>query len=183
MRGRLASAVFRGVLAALAVVVAGFAVQSALTLHARHRDIVKLLAETGLASRQPEVARSAAMDPDPVRGRLAVARALLAEAFDYGAFETLPPREAAEAVAGINDRLDLARTIAAETLAARPSAWQAAMILGGATYRLWSARGDPRVFADRAAWEDRCLRPRALAPGRTNCCASSPWRGSKCGRR
>jgi hypothetical protein len=148
-----------------AVALAALGVQHALTLHARHRDVVKLLAETGLASRQPEVARSAAMDPDPVRGRLAIARALLAEAFDYSTFATLPPREAAEAVAGINDRLEIARTIAAETLAARPSAWQAAMILGGATYRLWSTRGDPRVFKDRAAWEGPLLAATRLAPG------------------
>jgi len=151
--------------AVAAVAVAALGVQHALTLHARHRDVSKLLAETGLASRQPEVARSAAMDPDPVRGRLAVARALLAEAFDYSAFAALPPREAVEAVAGINDRLDLARSIAAETLAVRPSAWQAAMIMGGATYRLWSARGDPRVFRNRVVWEGPLLAAARLAPG------------------
>ncbi|OFV80614.1 MAG: hypothetical protein A2Y78_03145 [Acidobacteria bacterium RBG_13_68_16] len=164
-RNRLLSGLARGLVAIVAVAVAVLGVQHALTLRAQRRDVVKLLAETGLAGRQPEVARAAAMDPDPVRGRLAVARALLAEAFDYGAFGALPPREAAEAAAGINDRLDLARTIAAETLAARPSAWQAAMILGGATYRLWSSRGDPRVFGDRTGWEGPLLAAARLAPG------------------
>ena len=164
-RNRLLSGLFRGLVAIVAVAMAVLAVHQAATLRAHHRGVVKLLAETGLAVRQPEVARAAAMDPDPVRGRLAVARALLAEAFDYGAFGALPPREAAEAAAGINDRLDIARTIAAETLAARPSAWQAAMILGGATYRLWSSRGDPRVFGDRTAWEEPLLAAARLAPG------------------
>jgi hypothetical protein len=164
-RQRAAGLALRVALAVLGVVVAVVGVQNALTLRARHRGIVKLLGETGLAGRQPDVARAAVRDPDPVRGRLSVARALLAEAFDYHTFAKLPPREAAEAVAGVNERLELAREIAAGALAVRPTAWQAAMILGGATYRLGSSRGDPRVFSDRTAWEGPLLTAARLAPG------------------
>jgi hypothetical protein len=159
------SAVLRGVVAVLAAGVVVLAVQRAATQRDQHRDVVKLLAETGLAARQPDVARAAATDPDPVRGRLSVARALLAEAFDYRSFATLPPREAAEAAARVNERLELAREVAAGALAVRPSAWQAAMILGGATYRLWSSRGDPRVFSQRKVWEGPLLTAARLAPG------------------
>jgi hypothetical protein len=159
------SAVLRGVVAVLAAGVVVIAVQRAATRRDQHRDVVKLLAETGLPARQPDVARAAATDPDPVRGRLSVARALLAEAFDYRSFATLPPREAAEAAARVNERLELAREVAAGALAVRPSAWQAAMILGGATYRLWSSRGDPRVFSQRKVWEGPLLTAARLAPG------------------
>jgi hypothetical protein len=159
------SAVLRGAVAVLALGVAVVAVQRSATQRNQHRDLLRLLAETGLKARQPEAARAAAMDPDPVRGRLAVARALLAEAFDYRSFEVLPPREAAEAAARVNERLELAREIGAEALAARPDSWQAAMILGGATYRLWSSRGDPRVFSQRSAWEAPLLAASRLAPG------------------
>jgi hypothetical protein len=47
----------------------------------------------------------------------------------------------------------------------RASAWQAAMILGGATYRLWSSRGDPRVFSQHKVWEGPLLTAARLAPG------------------
>jgi hypothetical protein len=171
MRHRLLSGVLRGGMAILAVGVAVLGVKQAIETRARHRDIQKLLAETGLGIRQPETARAAATDPDPVRARLAVARALLAEAFDYRSFEKLPPRDAAEAAARVNERLELAREIAAEALAARPGAWQAAMIVGGATYRLWSSRGDPRVFSGRSAWEEPLLAAARLAPGE-----AEPWR-------
>ena len=162
---RLASAVLRGLTTALALALAWLAIQHALTRSAQHRGVLELLSQTGLPARHPEVARAAAIDPDPVRGRLSVARALLAEAFDYRPFATLPLREAVEAAARVNERLELAREIAAGALAVRPSAWQAAMILGGATYRLWSSRGDPQMFSDRVAWEGPLLVAARLAPG------------------
>ncbi len=164
-RQRLVSATLRGLTAALALGLAWLAVQHALARSAQHRGVLELLSQTGLPARQPEAARAAAMDPDPVRGRLSIARALLAEAFDYRPFAALPLREAAEAAAHVNERLELAREIAAGVLALRPSAWQAAMILGGATYGLWSSRGDPRMFSDRVAWEGPLLAAARLAPG------------------
>jgi hypothetical protein len=164
-RQRATGLALRGVVAVAAVAVAALAVQRALTRHAQHRNVLKLLAETGLTLRQPDVARAAAVDPDPVRGRLAVARALLAEASDYSPFAKLPPRESAEAAARVNERLELGREIAATALAVRPGDWQAAMILGGATYRLWSSRGDPRVFSQRSAWQGPLVAATRLAPG------------------
>jgi hypothetical protein len=150
---------------AAGLVVVGLVVWNALTWRAEHRRTLELLDATGLPQRQPEAALAATKDPDPVRARLAIARALLAESFDYGSFALLPPREAAEAAARVNERLELAREIAAQALARRPSAWQAAMILGGATHRLWSSRGDPRLLSDRGAWDGPLLAASRLAPG------------------
>jgi hypothetical protein len=148
-----------------AVLAVGLVLWSGLAGRAEHRRTLELLDATGLPRRQPEVALAATKEPDPVRARLAIARALLAESFDYRSFALLPLREAADAAARVNERLELAREIAAQALARRPSAWQAAMILGGATYRLWSSRGDPRLLSDSAAWEGPLLAASRLAPG------------------
>jgi hypothetical protein len=162
-RGRTVAV--RGVAIVLAAALAASAVQHGLVERAKHRAVIELLADTGLATRQPEAARAVATDPDPVRARLAIARALLAEAIDYHSFSALPPREAAETAGRISERLELAREIAAETLVKRPSAWQAAMILGGATYRLWSSHGDPRTFSQPTTWEAPLRTAASLAPG------------------
>ncbi len=130
-----------------------------------HREALQLLDSTGLAARQPEVAASAAWDPDPVRSRLAVARGLLAEAYDPDAFAKLPAREAADAGSRVSERLEQARGIAASALAELPAAWQAAMIIGGATNRLWTLAGDPRLFTERSAWEAPLRAAARLAPG------------------
>jgi hypothetical protein len=148
-----------------AAVALGLVVWNALAGRAEHQRTLELLDSTGLSQRQPDVARAAARDPDPTRARLAIARALLAESFDYRSFALLPVREAAESAARVNERLELAREIAAQALARRPSAWQAAMILGGATYRLWSSCGDPRLVSDSGAWEGPLLAACRLAPG------------------
>jgi hypothetical protein len=163
-RGRLVSVAARGVVVVLAATLAVSAVQHWFVARTQQHAVIELLAETGLATRQPEAARAAETDPDSVRARLAIARALLAEAIDYHSFSALPPRAAAEAAERVSERLDLAREIAAETLVKRPNAWQAAMILGGATY-LWSSHGDPRTFSQRTTWETPLWAAASLAPG------------------
>jgi hypothetical protein len=112
-----------------------------------------LLADTGLSRRQPDLAEEARREPDPVRARLLVARALVAEAVDQSSFNTLPPREAAEEAARVGERLRIAEDIAASSLAARPAQWQPCMLLGAARYLGWSRSGDTRLMKDRAAWE------------------------------
>jgi len=148
-----------------ALVLIGLAVQEARLRSAELREAERLLGETGLARRQPEVAERVRRDPDPVRGRLAIARALLAESFDQRIFSRLPQREAIEEASRVGERLELARSLAEAAFPARPAAWQAPMIAGAATYRLWSMRGDPRLFRERSAWEGPLLAAAALAPG------------------
>jgi hypothetical protein len=164
-RGRLVSVAARGVVVILAATLAVLTVHHYLVARARQHAVIELLTNTRLPTRQSEVAGAAETDPDPVRAKLAIARALLAEAIDYHSFSALPPREAAEAAERVGERLELAREIAAETLVRRPSAWQAAMILGGATYCLWSSHGDPRTFNQRTTWEAPLRAAASLAPG------------------
>jgi hypothetical protein len=94
-----------------------------------------------------------------------VARALLAHATDAQRFSLLPPAEAVREAASLHGRLSLARELARDGLRQRPAAWQAALVLGGATYREWSMAADPRLFVRREEWEAPLLLARALAPG------------------
>lgn len=130
-----------------------------------HSAALRLLRSTGLGARQPAVAADVASDPDPTRSRLAVARGLLAEAYDPDAFSKLPVRRAVEAASRVGERLDLARGIAADSLAELPAAWQAAMILGSATNRIWWLQGDPRVLTEQSVWEQPLQAAARLAPG------------------
>ncbi|MBI4915381.1 MAG: hypothetical protein HY825_05985 [Acidobacteria bacterium] len=157
--------VFRVATGLAALVLAGLAVQDARSRARAGRELERLLADTGLARRQPDIAERVRRDPDPVRGRLGIARALLAESFDQKIFSRLPQREAIEEASRVGERLELARTLAEQAFPERPAAWQAPMIAGAATYRLWSMRGDPRLFSERAAWEGPLLAAAALAPG------------------
>jgi hypothetical protein len=135
---------------------------------ARQRQVAalkQLIAETGLEDRQPDTVARILWDPDVELARLQVARALVYEALDPSVFSKLPTREAMDAMSRVSDRLELARTIAAETLRRRPAAWQAAMILGAVPYVEWSLRGDPRLVTDRAAWEKPLRLAMEIAPG------------------
>ncbi len=154
----------------VAGLLAGLALALVAVLAARGRGVESraldnILAGAGLERRQPAVAGAARIDPDPVRGRLRVARALLAEAYDGSSFAGLPIRELVDEASRIPERLELARGLAAAALADRPASWQAAMIGGAASYRLWAMRGDPRVFDSRAEWEGLLAAAAALAPG------------------
>lgn len=121
----------------------------------------RVLAETGLDRRQPELAGEIMREPDTARARLAVARALVHEALDMSSFLGLPPRQAALEAARVGERLELAERLALAAQRERPAAWQAPMLVGAARYLAWSRRGDPRLLAARADWE----KPLAAAVG------------------
>ncbi len=155
----------RALVVAAAIVLAAAAGAHRLAWNAAHREALELLAASGLPARQPAVAADVATDPDPVRSRLAVARGLVAEAYDPNAFSMLSAREAADAASRLSERLEVARRVASEALAELPAAWQAAMIVGSATNRIWSLAGDPRLFGERATWETPLRVAARLAPG------------------
>jgi hypothetical protein len=155
----------REILVAAAIALTGVSLIALVARRAADRDLDRLLAETGIERRQPSVALAARNDPDSRRARLAVARALLAEAFDPEPFGRLPQREGIEEASRAAERLEVARDLALRAWRERPAAWQAPMIAGGATYRLWSMRGDPRVVRERRSWEDPIRAAARLAPG------------------
>ncbi|MFH1177946.1 MAG: hypothetical protein V1750_11110, partial [Acidobacteriota bacterium] len=157
----------RGALALLVLLALGLAALAGSAGRARRAErlaLASLLAQSGIERRHPEVAERVLRDPDLRRGRLAIARALLAESLDLGAYSRLPRREAVASAVRMGERLELAERLAAEALAERPAAWQAAMILGGARYRLWMLRGDGRLLARRDDWERPLRRAIAMAP-------------------
>jgi hypothetical protein len=156
--------VVRGLLVGVGVVLAMLAVRQQAGRVAETAAFLRELDATGMVRRQGDLARELVADPDPVRARLGLARALLAESFEFSAFSRLPQREAIEAVARVPERLETARRLAAAGLAARPAAWQGAMVLGGATYRLWALRGDGRLFTRRDEWSEPLRVAGRLAP-------------------
>jgi hypothetical protein len=162
---RLGSRAARAAIVALSAALIVTAAAHRQSWNRAHRDAVGLLASTGLGARQTGVAADASRDPDPLRSRLAVARGLLAEAYDPEAFSKLPLREAADAASRLEERLELARSIAADALVRIPAAWEAAMILGSTTNRIWSIHGDPRLVTERSVWESPLQAAARLAPG------------------
>jgi len=158
----------------LAVRIAGTVVAGALALASlrlyqdyakRQGELRQLIAAVELDRRQGEAAARILWDPDVQMGRLQVARALLYEGLDGGAFAALPPGERMTAMALLPERLELAREIAAQTLRQRPAAWAAAMILGASYYVEWALRGDPRLLTERQRWERPLQVAAELAPG------------------
>ncbi len=162
---RAGSVALRVLIATASAVLVVLSVLHHLAWSRAHGDAMALVASTGLAARQPDVAVDATYDPDPVRSRLAVARGLVWEAYDPQSFSRLPVREAAEAASRVGERLALARGIAADAFAGLPAAWQAAMIVGSATYRMWSLAGDARVLTSRETWQQPLQAAARLAPG------------------
>lgn len=128
-------------------------------------ELRRLIAAVELDRRQGEAVQRILWDPDVEMGRVQVARALLYEGLDPAAFAALPLGERMNAMALVPQRLQLAREIAAQTLARRPAAWAAAMIVGASYYVEWSLRGDPRLLSDRQRWERPLEVAAEIAPG------------------
>lgn len=163
-RRRTNGVVTRVVVAAAAVLLLALSIREAMWRSGEASSLRALLDDTGLTRRQPDLAEDILTEPDPVRGRLAVARALVNEAVDMSGFSNLPPREAAEEAARVGERLELAEKVAIEAQRQRPAAWQAPMLVGAARYLTWSRRGDPRLMERRKEWEEPLVRAVASAP-------------------
>lgn len=112
-----------------------------------------------------ELAERLRREPDPVWRRLMLARALVAGALDPRSDPVLAPG-AGDGGALRPERLLLARRLSAEALARRPTAWQAPMFLGAATYLSRSLERDPRLFQAYREWEAPLELAVELAPGR-----------------
>jgi hypothetical protein len=111
------------------------------------------------------VPREMEYEPDPGRVVLRATRASLAAEFDPSRRSDLPAAEEArlrtDAVARLAETADLA----AHVFAQRPAAWDAAMVMGTATYLSWSQAHDTRVFTAAGLWEEPLETAIVLAPG------------------
>lgn len=132
-----------------------------------NRDrLIALLESTGVADRDPQAAALVGRERTPHHARLMTASALL-----YDVFERLPdpaaPGAAATPIVQPQriDQLEAARALARQVLREQPNSWQAAMLLGAASYLEWSLRDDPRLFTAYQAWHDPLLAALERAPG------------------
>ena len=155
----------RWVAALAAVILAGTSVRECRRERAQRSALVARWEVTGAALRRPSAAARAARDPDPLASRQALARALYADASDTRGIASLPRAEAAAEAARTERSLVAAAEEAAISLAARPAAWDAAMVLGGA--RLLAAlRGrEEELYTRPDRWRAPLLHAEKLAPG------------------
>lgn len=151
-------------LAAAAVAVAAFALALVTALDERAREgeraaVLRRLGEAPLtAERRDELAALTHWQEDPTQLRLDLARLLVNDAL------TTAPADAAERAATL-ERLDLARSFAAEAYARRPAAWRGPTLLGASIYLGRTLARDRRLVTESAAWDEPLAWARELVPG------------------
>jgi hypothetical protein len=139
--------------------------------------LVPIARQRALAARQEQMTawltvsgvtppREIEHEPDPGRVDLRAARASLAAELDPARRSDLPPAEEARQRAEGSARMAATARLAGSALGERPAAWEAAMVMGAATYLSWSQARDPRLFTAAPAWERPLESAVALAPGR-----------------
>ncbi len=151
-------------LAAVAALALATASAYSYTSWARSREeLTTLLLTVGTGDREAAVVADVRREPDPVRARLLVARALLADELDRRWLNELEgsKREIAEALS--LRKLGLAEAFAREVLEDRPASWQSRMILAGATYLKMSRLGVPGRWTERSRWEQPLRDAMAMA--------------------
>lgn len=153
---------------------AGLALLLAVGARVNHRDterdrrlVLDLLRTESLERLAPEVEEDLRRERDPVWRRVQLARTLVTAEMDPArrAAEDLDPTAPSDPAASLA-RLSLARDLAAEALAERPSVWQASMLLGAATYLYRSQARDPRLVTAYRDWEDPLELALDRAPGK-----------------
>ncbi|MCP4655647.1 MAG: hypothetical protein GY856_09535 [bacterium] len=122
-------------------------------------ELVALLRDSGLDVRNEAVIDRVQRERTPHHAKMLAARALV-----YDVLTDVP----ATAAAGDSpaDRLPAVRKLARQVLGTQPNSWQAAMLLGAATYLERSLNRDRRLVTAAAEWEEPLLRAVREAPGR-----------------
>ena len=103
-------------------------------------------------------------DPDLDRGRIALARGLVAYELEHARRDPQAAAEGAGLAEGL-ERLRLARTLAADVLRRRPASWQGAMLLGTGNYLARALADDPELIRSWQEWDYPLSLARDLAPG------------------
>lgn len=114
----------------------------------------------------PRVGRELAREPEREGVRLRAARALLAGEMAHAAsLDPETPEDRQEMLASSQRLAETARQ-AGEAFAERPGSWEAAMVLGAATYLSRSLARDSTLFTSAADWEAPLQAARRLAPAK-----------------
>jgi hypothetical protein len=148
----------RAVIAAAALALAVVPVLRQRALTTRQGEMTAWLTAAGVP-----VPGTLRYEPDPGRVELRAARAALGAELDPA--HRLPFSDRERQAAEPASRLDETARLAGRVLAERPAAWDAAMVLGTATYLSWSEARDGRLFTAAAAWERPLETAMTLAPG------------------
>lgn len=120
-----------------------------------------------LDERFPQLRAEVGRRYDPVDAELRVALALLNNELDRSWMAQLGEEQARLELERGPARLAEAAAIARSSWPRRAASWQAAMVLGGATYlQLYRGR-DPRLLAESELWERPLLAAHWLAPSET----------------
>src|SRR5580693_283671 len=151
----------RAAIALVGLALAMLAVERQRGLAARQEEMSAWLEREGVT-----VPRELEHEPDAGRVELRAARAALAAAIDSARHAELVTAERARLRAENAVRLSEADRLAGGALADRPAAWEAAMVMGTATYLGRSLAHDTRLFTDAVAWEAPLEAAIRLAPGR-----------------
>lgn len=156
----------------LAWSLAGLALLLAVGTWTDHRDaerdrlrVLALLRTDSLDRLPPQVAEDLRRERDPVWRRLRLARTLVNAEMDPAFLHAGEPVRGSGDTGSL-DRLSLARALAAETLAERPTVWQASMLLGAATYLHRSRARDPKLITAYRDWEAPLELALDLGPGK-----------------
>lgn len=151
-------------LAALSLLLAVGATLDHLETRSERRTELDRLGADNLRWLPEELIEDLRRERDPSRQRLRLARGLVAAEMDP---VFLTEVQAAEGTGGSLERLALARALSAAALAERPTAWEAPMLLGAATYLARSRVRDPELFTAYRDWEAPLELAVSLSPGRT----------------
>ena len=114
----------------------------------------------------PRVEREISREPERDGVRLRAVRAVLAGEMAHAAsLSSDTPEERQEMLASSRRLAETARQ-AGEVLADRPGSWEAAMVLGAATYLSRSLARDSRLFTSAGDWEGPLQEARHMAPAK-----------------
>jgi hypothetical protein len=144
-------------LAAAALALATLAERRA--LEAARSEALAWLERAGVTLDTSSLDREA--DPDGVR--LRAARAVLAAELDPARRRGIDPEQAARETAA---RMAVDAAAGRAVLARRPASWEAALVVGAATYLGWSQARDPRLFTAYRQWEAPLETALRLAPSK-----------------
>jgi hypothetical protein len=156
---------WRGPLTLLALLIAGSTAIEQRGREATADRLERLLDESGLAERRPEIAASIQREQDPAWAANQLARALLADELDRRWIAGLPEKERSTAIDEGEKRLAIAAELARGVLLEHPSSWEAALVLGGTRY-LQIARRLVLPTEGIDTWERPLLLALELGPGR-----------------